>query len=321
MRRVAQLAAGLLVVAAAAPVLATAQAQRTVDADTETACSSGIVVDNDELSIRFDPREDRLVVTKKDDAGSGVDGTYRFTHVSVDELAGGTLAASLALEAGDPISQTCTVQQDGRWVNVTHRITDEVHTRQPTEVTPTADVVLEYRFDQADDEAKFDLEVLDWPWQGHEDHELAYRFHLASDWAIDPADDGLGLHDASTGEPEAYVQWAEQAQTHRDDGPDGTARVTANTTTEADRATTVLRFTGVEPGYERLDYDPRLAVGPYVIVGGELVPLTEPLEEPGRTVSRSETADTGPQMATQPSGSPARTFITDHPLDPSRRVL
>lgn len=241
-------------------------------------CQPGEVVDNEDLRIWFQGKKGQLQVFKKNSSNDGIEGKYQYKQIEIVELdEANETVARLNLENAEPMSSDCSVERSGNWVNVTYEVTDEVRTPGEDD-GPTvgqADVVFVYHFNTTDDSAKFDLNIQEWPWQSTEEHELAYGFDVTSDWVIEPAENGLGFRDNETGESEAFIEWAPNATAHYEDGHNETALVDSNTTGSDHHVTTQLRFTNVTAGYVELDYDPTVAVGPYVIVADVLVPMTD----------------------------------------------
>ncbi len=262
----------LLAIGAAAPAIAPGNAQ----AAGHPACLPGDVVDNDDVRIWFHGAKFQLQLFKKNVSTGSVDGMYQYKSMEISEVASdNTTLATLKLENAEPQSSTCTVEEQGEWVNVTYTSSETVRaTDDGSAFVGEATVELVYHFNKTDSSAKFDLNVQDWPWQG-DDSELSYGFDVASEWLIEPAENGLGFRDADTGEPEAFVEWALNATASYDDGHDETAIVESTTTGSAHATSTSLQFTNVTAGYSELDYDPRIAAGPYVIVANILIPLAD----------------------------------------------
>ncbi len=242
------------------------------------ACLPTDVVDNDDIRIWFQGAKAQLQLYKKNDTSEGNDGMYQYKSLAIEEVEDGEALATMKLENANPQNSQCTVEEEGDWVNVTYTATERVKAPGDGFLDETATFEFVYHFNESDDSAKFDLNVQEWPWQS-DDSELSYDFEVTSDWVIEPAENGLGFEDEDTGEPEAFIEWAPNATAIYEDESEEEAIVDANTTGSDHHTTTTLRFTNVTAGYVELDYDPTVAVGPYVIVADVLIPLTE-LPEP-----------------------------------------
>lgn len=270
MKRLGVTLAVLLVVSTAGPLVGTSGAEEHND----PACDPGNIVDNDDLRIWFQGKKGQLQLHKKNVTDGSEDGSYQYKQLAIRELdEGNETVAKLNLENAEPMDSSCEVERTGDWVNVTYTVTDGVADPGLGSDPDTADVTFVYHFNTNSSDAKFDLVVEDWPW--HQEGELVYDFEATSDeWDIEAAENGLGFRDNETGEPEAVIEWAPNATATYKDGHEEEARVNSTTEGDEDHVTVNLQFTQASPGYVELDYDPTVAVGPYIIVGDILVSTT-----------------------------------------------
>lgn len=277
MRRQAILVTVLFMTAAALPAIGANLGEETATTPGHSACLPGDVVDNDDLRIWFHGAKFQLKVFKKNESTNGIDGKYQYKSMDIVELDDANeTVAELKLENAEPQSSSCEVERSGEWINVTYTAVEDVRT--PADDGPDtgqAQVAFVYHFNTSDDSAKFDLNVQDWPWQDDTDNELAYSFDVTSDWEIEPAENGLGFRDGDSGEAEAFIEWAPNATAYYEDGHEEEAIVDSSTSGSDHHTTTQLRFTNVTAGYVELDYDPEVAVGPYIIVADILIPLAD----------------------------------------------
>lgn len=275
-RRRATVLALLLVTTALAPLTAvSAPGDGNVG---DPACDPSAVVDNDDLRIWFHGKKGQLKVFKKNETSDSIDGKYQYKQLGITELDDeNETVARLTLEDAEPMDSTCDVTREGDWVNVTYNVTDTVHTvADDGPDSESAQVGFAYHFNKNSSEAKFDLDVRDWPW--HAEGELAYDFEVTSDWVIERAENGLGFQDNETGEREAFVEWAANATAKYDDGHEEEAVVNSTIEGGDHHVTVDLQFTEASAGYSELIYDPTVAVGPYIIVADVLIAVPKPVE-------------------------------------------
>lgn len=245
-------------------------------ADAPTSCRPGNVFQNDDVRIWFHGSKGFVKVF--DTSGEGEDGGPHFDYRTgeIVELGEDNVTlARMGLERAFPQTSGCVIEETEEWVNMTLTVTDGV--KAGTKVGE-ATVVFAYHFNKTSQGAKFDLEVLAWPWQG-DASELAYAFDVhASEGTLTPAENGVGWTDAN-GEPRGYLEWARNATAVYADGHEETAIVdSATEMDDAQNARVELRFTNVTAGYTELVYDPWAGVGSWVVVGPLLVGLA-PVEQ------------------------------------------
>lgn len=277
MRTLGATLALVLVTSTIVPLAGLSVAQPPGEDGNDPACDPGAIVDNEDLRIWFHGKKGQLQVFKKNDSGDGIDGMYQYKQLAIREVdEDDQTVATLVLEDAEPMDSSCEVERSGEWTNVTYTVTDEVRTAADDgPETDTADVTFVYHFNENSSDAKFDLLVEGWAWEDDDGHELAYDFEATSgEWDIETAENGLGFRDNETGESEAFIEWAPNATARYDDGHEEQANVTSSTTGDQDHVEVTLRFTDVTAGYVELDYDPTVAVGPYLIVADILVPAT-----------------------------------------------
>lgn len=237
-------------------------------------CLPQDVVDNDEIRIWFHGMKSKLKLFKMNESSGEVEGSYHYQSMVVNELdEDNNTLATMRLNNAEPQSSTCEIEESGNWTNVTFSTPETVRNAQGG---PVGEAVYEfvYHFNHSDDSAKFDLNIQEWPWQD-DGEELAYEFDVTSSWEIEPAENGLGFENETTGENEAFIEWAPNATAYYEDGHNETAVVDSETNGTDHHVTTTLQFTQATPGYIELDYDPTIASGPYIIVLDVLIPLTD----------------------------------------------
>jgi hypothetical protein len=257
------LAASLLL-AAALPTMASPPVS------THSPCRPGIAFENDQVRIWFHGMKAFFQVF---DNASG-EAHYETQTLALAQLRDGQEVARMNLERAFPQTSTCWVEDDGANVTMGITITDTVRDAQGGPVGD-ATVSYLYRFDRASDGAKFDLVVQQWPWQG--DGVLAFDVSLRTDnLSMDSASNGVGFRRAND-DTFGSFQWASNATASYRDGSRQESTVTSETMKDGAAATVRLTFGNVTAGYERLDLDPWMGVGDYVIVGDMLVGLA-PIE-------------------------------------------
>lgn len=248
-------------------------------------CLPQDIVDNEDVRIWFHGMKSKLQLFKKNNSSGEVEGSYHYQSMVVNELdEDNNTLATMRLNNAEPQDSTCDVEASGNWTNVTFSTPETV---RDADGGPLGTAVYEfvYHFNHSDDSAKFDLNIQEWPWQ-EEGEELDYEFDVTSDWVIEPAENGLGFENESTGENEAFIEWAPNATAHYDDGHNETAIVDSETSGSDHATTTSLRFTNVTAGYTELDYDPTVASGLYIIVLDVLIPLTDLPKPAARLVAQ-----------------------------------
>lgn len=255
-------------------VLATALAAAlpTLSAEAPTSCRPGNVFQNEDVRVWFHGAKGFVKVfdtNGSEDGNGGPHFDYKTGEI-VELGADNATLARMDLERAFPQTSGCAIEETEEWVNMTLTVTDDV---KADGKVGEATVVFAYHFNKTSQGAKFDLEVLDWPWQS-EESELAYAFDVhASEGSLTPAENGIGWSDAD-GNARGYMEWAANATASYADGHNETAIVDGETTMDGTQnARVALRFTNVTAGYEHLVYDPWAGIGAWIVVGPLLVGL------------------------------------------------
>lgn len=245
-------------------------------ADAPTSCRPGDVFENDDVRIWFHGSKGFVKVFHAGNETAGP-GHFDYNTGELVELTDGNASlARMNLERAFPQTSGCEIEETEEWVNMTLTVTDDVKSDGGKVGEATVEFV--YHFNKSSQGAKFDLEVLDWPWQSDES-ELSYEFDVhASSGSLTPAENGIGWSDEN-GEPRGYMEWAPNATAYYPDGHNETAIVDSETTMDGTQnARVALRFTNVTAGYDELVYDPWAGVGSWIVVGPLLIGLA-PVEQ------------------------------------------
>ncbi|HLE96130.1 MAG TPA: hypothetical protein VI997_02065 [Candidatus Thermoplasmatota archaeon] len=242
------------------------------------SCNPSQVFENDEVALWFQGHKEHVQVTNKNSTTG--EGTYSYKSREIREVdAANATVRYMNVGRAFPQSSTCEIHDSAESAHMWLNVTDAVRNKHGGEAG-SATVSFAWHFNKSDNGAKFDLLVFDWPWADATEgsgHRLAYEFTMTAGGALvlEPASNGVGVRN-TTGTPVGFVMWAPNATVTYADFTEKTANVTSNTTGGPNEVRVVLTFVDVEPGYVKLDYDPWVGVGKYVIVLDRLIAL-EPL--------------------------------------------
>jgi hypothetical protein len=248
----------------------------TLPAAAPPSCHPGFVFQNDNMSVWFHGKKGFVRVFEGNQSDESNASAYDYQTGAIHERdAHGRLVAWMNLERAYPQTSTCTITHDGDNTTMAITITDDVHAGPGGGgFLGQATVAFTYHFNSSTRGAKFDLDVQDWPWQST--GELDYEFQVAvQNGTVQPASNGIGFTDAQNMSM-GYVNWSSNATAHYADGHTENATVASSVTNTTSTADVDLTFTNATAGYTWLDYDPVFGIGPFVIVGGQLVAVPVP---------------------------------------------
>lgn len=241
------------------------------------SCGPDTAFESEDVRVWFQGLKGHVKVFNLAQDPEGADATYQFKTAALTEYDGDQAVASMHLGRAFPHgTEACTVEietetdENGNEAEVGRALTWTVvgDVRAGNASVGTATVTLRWHFRNQDDGTKFDLFVEQWPWQA--DGELAFAFDVTAAGGFEEAENGLGIRNAD-GTPGGHISWDAEFTARYDDGEDQVGTVEGTPEVDGNSATIELRFTGVEPGYDELIYDPWVGVGAYLIVGPVLL--------------------------------------------------
>lgn len=234
----------------------------------QPGCLPGDALENENVRIWFQGLKGHVKVF--DNSSEEEEGLYTYnTGAVVETDADGNPVAEMNLGRAFPQTSDCEVEETEEYVNLTLTITDNVRETNGGFIGE-ATVTFAYNFNKSENGAKFDLDIVDWPWQA--DGELNYEFTVQSTWEMEVAENGIGFEN-ETGEDKGHIEWAENATVTYENGTQDESDVVADWNQTEGKVDVSLAFTNVTAGYVELEYDPWASMGDWIIILDRLYSL------------------------------------------------